>query len=430
MYPDRLLIEKNLSQIVSKGELRAAATRALDALDRFSSLFDSNRNRPVYLFSSPGRTELSGNHTDHNHGLVLAAPIDLDILAVVSPRDDRGIRLYSEGMGMIETEASRTDPDPSLFGTSVSLINGICSLFLDAGVSISGFDAYMTSLVAPGSGLSSSAAFELMIATVLNTLYANESFSPVALAKMGKKAENLFFGKPCGLLDQLACAYGGAVFMDFRHPEDPQIVPLTLDLEKEGYALCITHTGGTHANLTGAYASIPQEMKAVAAALGKEHLGEVDPAAFEEALPLLYGKLSHRAILRAFHFFSENERVLRQKDALLRGDFKSFLKDVCLSGESSFCYLQNVYNVSDPSEQPLSVGLALSRHLLEKAGEPAAWRVHGGGFAGTIQAFVPLSYLDEYRFGMERVFGQGSCKKLTIRPFGAICLSGPEEKQT
>jgi len=422
MYPTITQIRTFLSPISSKERLDGMTERTRRALEEFRRRFDPEGTRDISVFSVPGRTELSGNHTDHNKGCVLAAPVDLDILAVVSKRSDGKIRLYSEGVGLIETDSSFHEPDRESYGTSVSLINGICAEFHNRKITPGGFDAFMTSDVAPGSGLSSSAAFEVMIGTILNRLYADESFSPYLIARIGQISENRYFGKPCGLLDQLACSYGGVVFMDFKDTDHPVVEPIALDLEKLGYALCITATGGTHADLTDAYASLPSDMKQVAACFGKTCLREVDPEAFRKALPELYGKISHRALLRSFHFFAENERVLQQKEALLKGDFSTYLSLVRRSGESSFCYLQNVYLDKTPESQPLSVALALSASILENASPSGAWRIQGGGFAGTIQAFVPFSLLDTYREQMDRVFGAGACKKLSIRGTGAVCL--------
>ena len=422
MYFSYPFIQEHLSVLYDGTELSRQAERTAAALHRFSELYDPSEKRKVCVFSVPGRSELSGNHTDHNRGCVLAATISQDMLAVVSPRDDNQIRFTSEGMGEICTNVEKSAPDPAQFGTSLALIRGICTLFLEHGIVLSGFDAYLTSEVLPGSGLSSSAAFEVMVGSILNSLFASDSISEIEIARMAQRAENVFFGKPCGLLDQTACSMGGIVFMDFQDPAKPVTERIPFRLTDRGYALCITNTGGSHANLTQDYAAIPAEMKSVAGALGKEFLREVAPADFFAALPKLIRTLPPRAVLRAFHFFAENERVLRQKDALDKGDLVAFLDLVRRSGQSSFCYLQNVFSSAHPEEQNLSVALALSEHILEGCHEPSACRVHGGGFAGTIQAFVPCSFATTYQNEMDRVFGSGSCKILNVREQGAVRL--------
>lgn len=427
MYFEPARMRAKLQTLYSGAELSAQIARTEQALQRFSELYDPSGTRSVHVFSVPGRSELSGNHTDHNRGCVLAATVSLDMLAVVSRRSDGTIRLTSEGMDEIRTDIGSAPPDPALFGTSLSLIRGLCAGFWERGIELSGFDAYLISDVLPGSGLSSSAAFEVMIGTILNCLFAGNRFTETEIAQMSQYAENAYFGKPCGLLDQIACSTGGIVFIDFKDPSRPVTERIPFRLTDRGYALCITNTGGSHANLTQDYAAIPAEMKSVARAFGKDCLRDVDPGDFHDSLPILMRDLPARAVLRAIHFFSENDRVRMQKDALIRGDLPVFLDLVRQSGRSSFCYLQNVYSPAHPEEQNLSVALALSEQVLSGCPEPTACRVHGGGFAGTIQAFVPSSFTETYRREMDRVFGKGSCRILKIRESGAVRLLTGEE---
>ena len=284
-----------------------------------------------------------------------------------------------------------------------------------------GFDAYTTSNVLKGSGLSSSAAFEDMIGNILNHLYNDGKVDNVEIAKLAQYAENVFFGKPCGLMDQVACAVGGIVAIDFADPVAPVIEKIDFDMTKKGYHLCIVNTGGNHADLTDDYASVPAEMKAVAAHFGKAVLREVDGEALRREIPVLREKVGDRALLRALHFLKENERVAKQKAALTKGDFEAFLREVLASGRSSFCYLQNVYTCKNLTEQGLSLALCLAENVL--ADKTAAWRVHGGGFAGTIQAFVPTEAVEAFRTAMDEVFGSGKCIVLQIRPEGAVRLA-------
>ena len=413
-------LDEAMTPIYGEEALAMQKERYLSALDEFATLYGEGRT--VRLFSVAGRSELSGNHTDHNHGCVVAASIDLDIIAVASPREDGVIRLKSEGFPEdVVTIADYTQPDPARFGSSASIIAGVCAGFTDRGYLVGGFDAYTTSNVLKGSGLSSSAAFEDMVGNMLNHFYNDGKIDNVEIAKISQYAENRFFGKPCGLMDQVACAVGGIVAIDFRDPKAPVIDRVALDMSAMGYNLCIVNTGGNHADLTDDYASVPAEMKAVAAAMGKEVLREVDPTEVLAAIPALRESLGDRAILRALHFFHENDRVLKQKNALLDKDLPEFFRLVKASGLSSFCYLQNVYTSKNLSEQGLSLALCLAEEYLSSRG--GAWRVHGGGFAGTIQAFVPTSEVEGFRALMESVFGEGNCIVLRIRPAGAICLA-------
>ena len=409
-----------LAEVYGADAVAAQQARYAKAMDEFAALYGADRE--VALFSVSGRSELSGNHTDHNYGCVVAASIDLDIIAVASANEDNVIRVKSEGFPADEVNlATYIAPDPAMFATSASIIAGMSAQFVQNGLCTGGFDAYTTSAVLKGSGISSSAAFEDMIGNILNYLYNDGRVDNVEIAKMSQKAENLFFGKPCGLMDQVACAHGGIVAIDFADPASPVIRGVPFDITAAGYALCIVNTGGNHADLTDDYASIPAEMKAVAAYFGKKVLREVNKADVVAAIPALREQLGDRAVLRAMHFFAENERVLAQTDALMQGDLDAFLSHVCASGQSSFCYLQNIYTTKAPSEQGLSLALCLAEQVL--AGKRAAWRVHGGGFAGAIQAFVPTELVEEFRAAMDGAFGAGACLPLHIRQVGACKIA-------
>ena len=387
------------------------------AIDEFATLYGEDRE--VTLYSVAGRSELSGNHTDHNHGCVIAASIDLDIIAVAAKRNDTTIRIKSEGFPEDSVNYEAYDsPISEKFGTSESIVAGMCAGFRKDGYSVGGFDAYTTSSVLKGSGLSSSAAFEDMVGNILSHLYNGGKVDNVKIAMLAQYAENVFFGKPCGLMDQVACAVGGIVAIDFKNPKAPVIDKVDFDITEQGYNLCIVNTGGNHADLTDDYASVPAEMKAVAAHFGKAVLREIEESALIEAIPALRETVGDRAVLRALHFMNENKRVEKQKDALTRGDLDGFFSEVLASGRSSFCYLQNVYTTQNLSEQGLSLALCLADGYL--AGKRATWRVHGGGFAGTIQAFVPTAEVDGFRRVMDSVFGEGKCIVLRIRPEGAL----------
>ncbi len=397
----------------------------------FASMYGSDRE--VGLFTVAGRSELSGNHTDHNHGCVIAASISLDVLAVASPRAAGIIRLKSEGFDEDVVEiAAYTQPDPAKFGTSAALIAGVCQGFVNNGYAVGGFDACTVSNVFKGSGLSSSAAFEDMVGTIESHLYNKGSVDEVAIAKIAQYAENQFFGKPCGLMDQVACAVGGIVAIDFADPAAPVIEPLPFDMTAAGYHLCIVNTGGNHADLTDDYAAVPAEMKAVAAHFGKSVLREVTADQVISAIPALRGKPGDRAILRALHFLSENDRVASQKAALEAAiaatdvatrdtAVDKYFEGVLASGRSSFCYLQNVYTTKNITEQGLSLALCLCEQVL--GGKRAAYRVHGGGFAGTVQAYVPAEMVETFTEVMDGAFGAGSTYDLRIRPVGAARLA-------
>ena len=412
-------MDARLSYIYGESAVKAQKERYLAALSAFEELYGKDRDADFY--SVAGRSELSGNHTDHNHGCVVAASIDLDIIAVASLSRGHRVRVKSEGYpeDVVDFDAFSA-PDPARYGKSDALIAGMVAGFRNKGYAVAGFDAYTTSSVLKGSGISSSAAFEDMIGNILSHIANEGKVSNVEIAKLAQYAENVFFGKPCGLMDQMACAVGGIIAIDFENPKQPEIEQIGFDMNAHGYHLCIVNTGGNHADLTDDYASVPAEMKSVAAYFGKTVLREVEEEKFLKAIPELRETVGDRAVLRALHFFAENRRVAAQKAALQAEDLDAFFANVLASGRSSFCYLQNVYTTKHVREQGLSLALCLAEKIL--AGKRAAWRVHGGGFAGTIQAFVPGDTVETFRAAMDDVFGAGSCMVLRIRPVGAVKL--------
>ena len=403
---------------VPEADLSKKRSRVEACVDSFIALYG---DREAYLFSVGGRSEVSGNHTDHNRGCVLAAAVNLDIIAVASPTDDGTVRVKSEGFDEdVVTEKDVEAPRDDRKFTSAAIIAGMERAFLDRGYMAGGFVAYTVSNVLKGSGLSSSAAFEVMIGNILNHLYNGGTVDNATVAKMAQFAENVYFGKPCGLMDQMACAVGGFIYIDFCDPAVPVIEKQDFDLSGAGYDLCITDTGGNHADLNEDYASVPREMKAVAAYFGKEVLRQITMEELLSHTKEIREQLSDRALLRAFHFLSENERVAKQVKALKEGNVAEFFSNVTASGLSSFRYLQNVYTVKNVEEQGLSLALCLSERFLSDKG--GAWRVHGGGFAGTVQAFVPRAVTAEYKEFMEKTFGEGKCHVLRVRPAGAVRL--------
>ena len=409
--------DEALVRLYGAEALDAQKARYVSAVEAFCALYGTDRDLGIY--SVAGRSELSGNHTDHNHGCVIAASVDLDIIAVAAKREDSIIRVHSEGFPEDVVDISAyTEPDTGKYATSASIIAGMSRAFTDKGLAVGGFDAYTTSSVLKGSGLSSSAAFEDMIGNILNHMYNGGKVDNVEISKYAQYAENVFFGKPCGLMDQVACAMGGIVTIDFADPAAPVIERLDVDMSALGYKLCIVNTGGNHADLTDDYASVPRDMKSAAAALGAEVLRETDEEKLIAEIPALREKLGDRAILRSLHFFEENKRVSAQVKALRAGDIDGFFAGVLASGRSSFCYLQNVYTDKNPTEQGLSLALCLADIYL--GSRRGAWRVHGGGFAGTIQAFVHNDDADGFRALMDSAFGEGKCMVLRIRPEGAV----------
>ena len=369
----------------------------------------------------PGRSEIIGNHTDHNGGKVMAGAITRDIIAVAAKNSDGVIRFRSEGYSEDYVKLSNA-ANPSLYKkfTSRALVAGVAGGFEKRGFEVGGFDVYMTTKVLKGSGLSSSAAFEVMIGNILNHFYNDGKIDNKEIAKVAQYSENEYFGKPCGLMDQMACAVGSFVYIDFAKENEPKVIPVEFSLSDAGYALCIVNTGGSHANLNEDYASVPSEMKGAAAILGREKLVGLSEKEVISKASEIREKLGDRALLRAIHFVRECERVERAKDALMKGDIDSFFENVSGSGSSSFKYLQNVYTTKAVNEQGLSLALALTDGYL--AGKGGAHRVHGGGFAGTIQAFVKVEDLAGYVELMDGVFGEGAVDVLGIRPLGAAKL--------
>ena len=376
---------------------------------------------PVEIYSAPGRSEVGGNHTDHQHGRVLAASVSLDAIAVAGRVYEPLVRIQSEGYKLCEIRLDELDKKTREEGTTKGLIRGMLAGLKQQGYKMGGFCAYITSDVLSGSGLSSSAAFETLIGTVVSGLYNHAEIPAVTIAQTGRYAENVYFGKPSGLMDQMACAIGGMVYIDFENEEKPQVEKIDADFEKAGLTLCIVDTKGSHAGLTHEYAQIPVEMKQIAAHFGKNVLREVEEKDFYAALPVLCKESGDRAVLRAIHFFAEDERVVKEVNALRAGDWNRFLKLVKESGDSSYKYLQNVYVSHDTVNEPVAIALAVSERTLADKG---VCRVHGGGFAGTIQAFVKEAAVLDYKNAMEAVFGADSCHVLKIRRYGGIRVIG------
>ena len=387
--------------------------RYVKAIESFEELFGV---KDVEIYSAPGRSEIGGNHTDHQCGRVLAASINLDAIAIVA-KNESGIVLKSEGYPMINVSLADLLPTKEEEGTSAGLIRGVAARLKEEGYEIGGFEAYVTSDVLNGAGMSSSAAFEVLIGNILSGLYNEENISPVLIAQAGQYAENVFFGKPCGLMDQMASSVGNLIFIDFADVKNPVIKKVNVNFEDFNHSLCIVDTKGSHADLTDEYAAIPEEMKRVAAYFGKEILKQVDKNEFYTNIPEIRKVAGDRAVLRAMHWFEETDRVIDQVNALEEENFEEFKKLIKSSGDSSFKYLQNVYSVKNLSRQEMAVGLALSDVILKGKGVS---RVHGGGFAGTIQAFVPNDIVDIYKKNMEDIFGEDACHVLKIRKYGGM----------
>ena len=383
--------------------------------NEFKAFYGKKSN--TSFFSSPGRSEIGGNHTDHNRGKVLAAAINLDIISEAAPNNSDVIKLKSFEYNKIDIiDISEKNKKDSEIGRSSSLIRGICSKCIDMGYNVGGFDAFTVSKVLKGSGLSSSAAFEILVVTIINHLFNDDKISPIECAKIAQFAENNYYGKPSGLMDQTACSLGGFMKIDFADPYEPTVKTINTNLSEEGYSLCIIDIGDTHSNKSREYASIPDEMKSVALQLGAGYLSQADEDEFYAKLPAIRSTCGDRAVLRAIHFFNENKRVEAQAVALEKRDMKAFLELVRQSGESSLALLQNIYSEGNPKSQGLGIALALSKQIL---GNNGAYRVHGGGFGGTMQAFVPKEFVNSYKAKMESVFGIGSCHTLCVRPIGS-----------
>ena len=408
-------VRAQLTALYGQAQLKAQTERHAALLRRHERVYGEREK--VCLISAPGRTEIGGNHTDHNHGRVLAASVNLDALCAVSPREDLLVHFDSEGYAPITLSLEELAPREEEQGTTAALIRGVASGMKDAGYAIGGFDAVVTSTVAGGSGLSSSAALEVMLTGVFDGLYNRFEMPYVQRAQISQRAENVFFGKPSGLLDQMASAAGGLVTVDFRDPARPEIETLSYDFAGRGYALVVVATGGSHANLTDHYAAIPQEMKAVAGYYGQETLRGVTAEQLLADAGELRRRYGDRAVMRAFHFVLENDRVPEQVAALREDRMPDFLQLIIDSGRSSFMYLQNVF--ADNRDQSLSLALCMAERLLAGNG---AWRVHGGGFAGTTLNFVPLDQVETFVAVMNRTFGDQACMVLNIRPAGAAMI--------
>lgn len=399
---------------IDEGKIDYQRQRYINTIEQYISSYG---NDDVEIYSAPGRSEVGGNHTDHQHGEVLAASINLDAIAIVHPLEDDVVKIISEGYGLITVNLNDIDMKESEKETTVSLIKGVLFKIKEMGYEIGGFQAYITSDVLIGAGLSSSAAYETLIGTIISGLYNDMSIDPVKIAIIGQFAENVYFGKPCGLMDQMACSVGNLVHIDFANTNDPVVNKVSFDMNKHGYSLCITDTKGSHADLTADYAAVPLEMKKVAAFFGQDVLLGISKEDILNNIEKLREQAGDRGVLRALHFINENERVKNEVNALVSEDIETFLTNVEASGNSSFKYLQNVYSNSDVQHQNVSLALAVSEDFLGASG---VCRVHGGGFAGTIQAFVKNDIVTEYQKRMDSVFGKGACNVLKIRKYGGM----------
>ena len=398
-------------------ETASEAARYTAVLDGLEKTFGSHSEAGLY--SAPGRTEIGGNHTDHQHGRVLAGSVNIDMIAAAAPNDKNQLRVQSEGYDLCVIDLNDLEARKEEENTTASLLRGECAAFTQRGAKLAGLDVYISSNVPKGSGVSSSAAFEVLIGVILNDCFMTEKVSPIAIAQIGQWAENVYFGKPCGLMDQMASSVGNIITIDFASPAKPVVEPVAVDFSKAGLALCILDSGADHADLTDEYAAIPAECRAVAAVCGGEVLRDVPFETFLAKLPECRRQCGDRAVLRAFHVYADNDRVAKQVAALHDGDFGTFLSLVNESGRSSWEYLQNVIPAGYKEHQEVGVTIAAAKHLL---GDKGAVRVHGGGFAGTVQAFVPVEMLDEFKAGMEAILGEGRCHVLSIRPEGGAVL--------
>ena len=398
-------------------ETASKAARYAAVLDGLEKTFGSHAEAGLY--SAPGRTEIGGNHTDHQHGRGLAGSVNIDMIAAAAPNDKNQLRVQSEGYDLCVIDLNDLEARKEEENTTAALLRGECAAFTQRGAKLAGLDVYISSNVPKGSGVSSSAAFEVLIGVILNDCFMTEKVSPIVIAQIGQWAENVYFGKPCGLMDQMASSVGNIITIDFASPAKPVVEPVAVDFSKAGLALCILDSGADHADLTDEYAAIPAECRAVAAVCGGEVLRDVPFETFLAKLPECRRQCGDRAVLRAFHVYADNDRVAKQVAALHDGDFGTFLSLVNESGCSSWEYLQNVIPAGYKEHQEVGVTIAAAKHLL---GDKGAVRVHGGGFAGTVQAFVPVEMLDEFKAGMETILGEGRCHVLSIRPEGGAVL--------
>lgn len=406
--------EKLKDVYVDKSLLGYQRTRYVKAIDKFEQLFGAGE---VEVFSAPGRSEICGNHTDHQRGKVLACAVNLDAIAIVSKREDSIVKIVSDSFDIKPIDIGNLEKNPAEEGTSEALVRGVLAHFREDGYALSGFNAYCTSDVLIGAGLSSSAAFEVLIGTIVSGMFNEFRANAVYIAIASQYAENVYFGKPCGLMDQMASSVGNLTGIDFEDINNPQVERINVDFDRYGYTLCIVDTKGSHADLTFEYAAVPKEMKEVASFFGKNVLREVPKEEFYSNINRVRAIFGDRAVLRAIHFYDDNERVEKEARALEKGDIDKFLKNVKKSGESSFQYLQNVYPTSNPAYQGVALCIALSRKIIGKNG---VVRVHGGGFAGTMQAFVKNEFVKEYKSQIEKYFGEDSCYILKIRKYGGM----------
>ena len=400
-------------------KLDQARDRAVHTVEAFAASYGASAQGAA-LFSGPGRTEIGGNHTDHQHGRVLCGSVDLDMLACAAPNGTRLVRIQSEGYPMLEISLDDLAPKKEEENTSAALVRGVAAKIAELGYTLSGFDACANSTVLSGSGLSSSAAYETLVGNIFNHFCCEDKLDAVALAKIGQYAENIYFGKPCGLMDQMGSSVGACVAIDFSSPADPVVERVDYDFTKSGHVLCIVDTGSSHGDLTDDYAAVTREMGAVSAYFGKKFLRDVPEQRFRAAIPALRKECGDRAILRSMHFYSDDRRAAQEAEALKAGDFDRFLSLVNASGKSSSLHLQNTWSIADPKQQAVPLALAVAEELLDGTG---AVRVHGGGFAGTIQAFVPEDRLSLFKSGMEALLGQGKCHILHIRPQGGCVVA-------
>ena len=401
----------------SPAETASEAARYTAVLDGLEKTFGSHAEAGLY--SAPGRTEIGGNHTDHQHGRVLAGSVNIDMIAAAAPNDKNQLRVQSEGYDLCVIDLNDLEARKEEENTTAALLRGECAAFTQRGAKLAGLDIYISSNVPKGSGVSSSAAFEVLIGVILNDCFMAEKVSPIAIAQIGQWAENVYFGKPCGLMDQMASSVGNIITIDFASPAKPVVEPVAVDFSKAGLALCILDSGADHADLTDEYAAIPAECRAVAAVCGGEVLRDVPFETFLAKLPECRKQCGDRAVLRAFHIYADNDRVAKQVAALREGDFGTFLRLVNESGHSSWEYLQNVIPAGYKEHQEMGVTIAAAKHYLNGKG---AVRVHGGGFAGTAQAFVPVEMLADFKAHMEAILGEGRCHVLSIRPEGGAVL--------
>ena len=407
-------LDSLLAELYTSENVDFQKKRYINAVEKFSELYPERDD--IHIYSASGRTEITGNHTDHQHGCVIAGAVNLDTIGIASFHNENTVRIQSEGYDEISVALNDLGIHENK-NSSSEIVRGICAKFAGMGVKINGFDMYTTSDVLSGSGISSSASFETLVATAINCFYNNGQTDAVEIAKIGQFAENVYFGKKSGLMDQLVCSVGGFVFIDFKDIENPYIEKVNADLSETGYKLIITDTKGSHSDLTDDYVTVRSEMESVAKYFGKNVLREVDEKIFWESIPDIRKKISDRSVLRAVHFFDDSRRAEKEKNALSENRFEDFIRLVNDSGNSSMNLLQNLYSCKNPCEQAIPLAIMAGKRIL---GGRGAVRVHGGGFAGTVQAFVPCELVNSYITEMNRIFGDNSCSVLTIRPVGSI----------